>query len=559
MTLNKRKSIIIAVVLIIIGTVTFVWVRSFVFSNMGLSINKKIQSLELSGFNVRYDSISIDWIRNTIEIDRLLLEKNPYDTACVYPEFIAVEKVRAEGFRLFPLIFRNILSFESLFLDRPRVIMRQNSLLKLDSTSQRENEFTVRIDKVLFKDGDFTYTDSVHCKMITGFKSDLSIDELEMDFHVDRPFEYHAKWLTLDSSQVKMPIEFYTFQIQKAKFDFENKFFQADSIRILPDLGRIEFGRKHGSEIDRFEGLIPFVKLNDFSLSFLDSTQVQAKVAEVQFYLKIFRDKSLPFVRKIKLLPMEQIAELPFGLIIDSLKVTKSYVQYEELVDHAPDAGRIFFDNLYAVLLNINNRNPKENTQLSAQANLLGEGNVNLFVTFPADMKKRATLVGTIKDFSIPKINSMLTPSTNIKVESGEMKKLSFNFTFNAIRSDGEIELNYEDLKLVTFKETDDKKKVEDLEKDNFKTFIMNTFIFRKTMDEDVPEEKRTGTVMFVRDDSRSVFNFWVKSVVSGIKSAYNLDKTEAKKNERDTKKEERLSKREARKLRRAEKKRERG
>jgi hypothetical protein len=292
-------------------------------------------------------------------------------------------------------------------------------------------------------------------------------------------------------------------------------------------------------------------------MTFLDSTNVKAGGAEIQIYLKIFRDKRLRFVKKAKLLPMAQLAEFPFGLFIDSLKIIKSYVEYEEYPEGGTETGLVYFDNLYATLSNINNRNPVKNMLLSAQSNLLGQGEINVFVTFPADKNKRSTIAGTIKNFSIPKINSMLTPATNIKVESGQMKELSFNFRFNAVRSDGELELNYENLKLVTFKEDPDKGDA--LEKDNLKTFIMNTFIFRKNMDEDVPEEKRTGTVAFVRDDSRSVFNFWVKSVVSGIKSAYNLDKAEAKMIEKKGKKEERLSKRAQRKLKKAEKKKERG
>jgi len=147
-------------------------------------------------------------------------------------------------------------------------------------------------------------------------------------------------------------------------------------------------------------------------------------------------------------------------------------------------------------------------------------------------------------------------------VESGKMEKLTFRFSFNETRSDGELELNYHDLKLAIFKD-EGKKKEEELEKDNLKTFIMNTFIFRTNMDEDVPQDKRTGTIAFVRDDNRSVFNFWVKSLVSGIKSAYNLDKAEAKIIERDEKredkKEQRLTKREARKLKRTDKKKDRG
>lgn len=557
MAVNKQKSIILFILILVAAGAT-IWLRSYFLNNVGVSIHEKIQALKLSGFNVRYDSLSIDWLGNVIEIDQLLLEKDPYDTLCVYPEFIKVGKVRAEGLGLISLIFRDVLTFDYVYLNGTRIIMRENSLLKLDSAAQRENEFTLRIDHVLLRSIDFTYTDSLHCEVISAFKSDVTIDKLEMDFHLEKPFSYHARRLIVDSAEINLPRQFYTFRIKRAEYDLIDESLQGDSIQILPTLGKLEFGRKWGHEIDRFEGMIPFIKANDVRMSFVDSTTLAAGGVQIQMYLKVFRDKRLRFVKKAKLLPMDQLAELPFGLSIDSLKVMKSYVEYEEFPEGGgTETGRVYFDNLYATLLNIDNRNPVRNTLLSAQSNLLGEGKLNLYVTFQADKRKRSSVAGTIKNFSIPEINSMLVPATNIKVESGKMKELSFNFTFNAVRSDGELELNYENLKLITFKESTDKGDA--LEKDNLKSFIMNTFIFRKNMDEDVPEEKRTGAVAFVRDDSRSVFNFWVKSVVSGIKSAYNLDKTEAKMTGKKEKKEERLTRRAQRKIRKTDKKKERG
>ena len=78
-------------------------------------------------------------------------------------------------------------------------------------------------------------------------------------------------------------------------------------------------------------------------------------------------------------------------------------------------------------------------------------------------------------------------------------------------------------------------------------------------MDERVDESKRTGAIGFERDEYRSIFNYWVKSLLSGIKAAYNLDKLEARKTERELRKIERLARREARKQKRAQRKREQG
>jgi hypothetical protein len=555
---TPKPKYVVATALILLCLGAFIWLRSHVIERLSASLQQRIESLNVGGLNVHYDSISVNWLTNVIEIDHLLLEKNRYDTTCIYPEFISVAKVRAEGIALLPLIFQKVLSIETLYLDSSRMVLREKSLFHLDSATQRKNEFTLKAERVIMRGADYVYTDSARCKIVTGFKSNMSIANLNIDFRANKPLEYDATAVEFEFSEVKLPEELYTFRIRQIKMDLFNKSFKADSIQVIPDVGKLEFGRRHGFEIDRFEGLVPYIKADGISFAFNDSTRVKASLAEVQFYLKIFRDKRLRFIEKSKLLPIAALRSLPFRLMIDTLKVTKSYVQYEEFAEGASEAGHIFFDKMYAVFENINSEAQTGNTRLVAHASLLGKGDVDVVVTFPLEKSKRAIVKGSIKDFNIPEINSMLTPTTQIKVESGNMKELSFNFSFNTTRSDGEIELNYENLKLITFKD-DEKTKNDEPEIDNLKTFIMNTFIFRKNMDENVPEEKRKGTIMYVRDDSRSIFNFWSKSLVSGIKSAYNLDKVEAKQSERQLKKEERLTRREARRKKKAEKKKERG
>ena len=555
---NANRWIISLLAVIAIAVAAFIWVRSYVFDKLDVSIQKRLTSLKVSGFNVRYDSLSVDWWDNVIKVQNLVMEKNAYDTTCTYPEFISASLVRAEGVRLLQLIFNNTLSVESIYLDAPRIVLRENSLLELDSVSEQQNEFTLLADHLHMRQGNLTYIDSGACKVVAEVNTDLSLAGMMLDFHVDGRLKYQAEILTMDGAEIQMPQDFYTFHVEQVKMNFLQRALAVDSIRIIPGYSKVAFGRKHGFEIDRFEGLIPHFKASNFSFSFDDTAMVKANTAEIQFYLKIFRDKRLRFVVTKKLLPVSQLRDLPFTLVIDTLRVTKSYVQYEEIAEGTDEPGRVFFDNLYAQFANVNNTSAQGEMKLTARSNLLGHGAVSLFATFPFGENKRSSLAGALEDFNLPEINPMLTPTTRMMVESGKMKRLSFEFTFSAVRADGEIDMNYEDLKLVTFKD-EEKTKGEELEKDNFKTFIMNTFVFRKNMDEDDPEDKRTGTIVYIRDDSRSIFNFWLKAVLSGIKSAYNIDKVEAKKSEREIRKEQRLSKREARKLKRAEKKKERG
>ena len=557
MSKTNRRILIVGSVLLV-AVVGFVWLRSFIFEKLDLSIQKRLTTLKVSGFNIRYDSLWVDWWENVIRIEKLTLERDAYDTTCVYPEFISVGRIRAEGIGLMQLVFQNTLSLESIFLDETRIVLRKNSVLELDTASQKDNDFTLLAEHVHIHDADFLYTDSSECRMLTHITTDISIAGLEMDFRADEPFRYGADILTMDATEIKTADDFYSFTIERARMNFDDRSFTADSIQIIPGLSKVAFGRKKGFEVDRFDGIIRYLKANDFSFSFTDTAFVKTSGAEIQFYLKVFRDKRLRFVPRKKVLPIEQLRGIPFALLIDSLRVTKSFVQYEEIAEESDEPGRVFFDNLYATVTNINNTSRDGAMQLNAQSNILGDGKLKLSASFPMQANKASRLSGSIEDFSLPEINPMLVPSTRIKIESGNMERLSFKFTYNEVRSNGEVELNYKDLKLTTFKD-EEKTKGGGLEKDNLKSFIMNTFIIRKNMDEDVPEDKRTGAIAYVRDDSKSVFNFWVKSLLSGIKSAYNLDKVEAKKSDREVKKEERLSRREARKQRRAEKKKARG
>lgn len=530
----------------------FFGARSLIFSEIQSRLDDAIEELHANGYTARYETLSVHWGKNFIELSGLVLKKAGRDSTCQQRESLTAGRIRAQGFSLLPMIFHGVLSFDRFLVDTLQVIMHKDSQLIPESSQDGENDLTLSVGSVVFRAAEFIYSDSAGCNRLADVKSDFVVEGLTLEFLQDQPFAYQVTRISVDSTEVNLPQALYTFRIRKMKWDFVKEIFRADSIKVIPQAAKFAFSRQLGFEIDRFDAFIPFIEARDLSIAFLDTSSVRASQAEIQFYLNIFRDKRRPFVQKRKPLPIHQIQDFPFALLIDSLKIRKSYVQYEEFAEEATEPGLVYFNNLYASLYNINNRATSGETTLRAQANLLGHGAIDLLVNFPLEENKSARLAGVIADFEMPEINAMLVPSTNIKVESGKMKKLSFTFAFNNTRSDGEIELNYENLKLSMLKE--DSKKKEEAEKDNLKTFIMNTFIVRKNMDEGVPEEKRTGAVGFERDPYRSIFNFWVKSLLSGLKAAYNLDKVEANNAERELKRAERLARKEAKKMKKRDK-----
>lgn len=323
MRINRRgRKALVLIVVVALVAAGMVWLRSFAFSTVAANLNERIDSLKVSGFIITYDTLLVNWRKNTIEARQVVVEKNAYDTTCTYPEFVKIGKVRAQGLRIIPLLFENILSFETLYLENSHVVMRPNSLFRLDSTARKKNQFTFSADNISMKSVHLEYLDSAACESILGLKSNLVLQGLKLNFNAGQPLAWKMATLTFDSLQLRMHRKPSTYEVLRAKVDFTKKMLDIDTIRLIPDYARLEYGRKFGYEVDRMEGVIPFVRVTGFNLT--DSSVVSARLAEMQVYLKIFRDKRLPFRKEIKLLPTTQLRDLPFDLHIDTVKLIKA-------------------------------------------------------------------------------------------------------------------------------------------------------------------------------------------------------------------------------------------
>jgi hypothetical protein len=536
----KQKRLIWAVSITILFIVGVIITRAFILNEVKTRLEQQLETLRKSGLDIQYDSIIVDWKRNKLTIQNLSIWKKAVDSICQSDEFVTTKMITVKGFRVWPLIVKSQLSFKEISIDSLHGAIRNNFRLLANTGSEKKRkEFSIQADYLKFPGLEVEYMDSTSCSLLTKVTTTITISAFGLKFFEDRSPLFNLTTVHLQDATVIMPQEFYTFSIKESILNLNLGVFNVDTLKIIPHYSTLAFGRKRGYETDRFEGVIPYINLSGISLHYQDTVHLSAQKAELQFFLKVFRDKRLPFKDKVTLLPIQQLQALPFGLQLETLTLIKSYVEYEEFADKADSAGIVFFDNLYATLNTINNTSTSAQgkTLLSAQSNFMGQGLLSVTAVCPWKSTNDYSIRGSLKDFHIPRLNSILEPTARVSATSGLMKNFTFHFTYNSKRSTGEIELNYNDLKIVTFRndETDSKKKKrkrskngyepDELKKDGFKTFILNAFIIRKDMDKKVPEAKRTGTISFERDPSKSIFNYWWKSVFSGIKSAYNLDK----------------------------------
>jgi len=539
---RQKVILILALAITLLAAAAYIG-RYYVLSRIKTKLEAQLYALRDSGYIVRYDSIAVDTRKNEVTVHRLSVKRGLDSALCASTDFFSAHFVKAQGFRLLPLILKNRLKFATIEIDSPRIVLYENFFSDTVSEKKERREFSISVDQVKLPNLNFSYHDSSACQPNTTYTSNAIIEDLILAFYKDRPAYYNISSVKGDNINIHLPSELYSISIRETTLNLAMGFFDLDTLRIIPQAGKIEFGRKMGKESDRIEGVIPYLNLYGLTVYREDSIAIKAKKMTTQLFLRIFRDKRLPFKNNYKPLPAELLNRLPFGLMIDSLIVNKSFVEYEEFVEEADSAGHVFFDDLYASILNIDNtkKHSDGKARLAASASFMGAGDLQVRSDIPWDPKKRNTLKGSLKNMDFRKLNTILEPQVKMRIESGHLNELNFNISYDNNTSAGDIELNYNDLKVVTFRTEEQIKKKNDRQKKKgnesnddekflkapLKSFVVNTFILKSNMDDGVSEEKRSGTISFERDKRKAIFNYWAKSLFSGIKSAYNIDRLE--------------------------------
>lgn len=541
---GKKFFTIIAIVVIIITAIVMIG-RFFILHKIQSKLEDQLHALRDSGYIIRYDSISIDTKKNSVAVYRLSIKRDLDSALCSTTDFFSAKYIQADGLHLLPLILKKRLSFDNIKIDSPRMVLYENFFKSRQTEKKDRREFSIAVDHIKMPHINFSYFDSTSCNPNTTYTSNVAIEDLILSFYKDRQPYYNLSSFVADSISIHLPKQFYTINVNETRLNLELGIFDLDTLRIIPHKSKLAFGREMDKETDRFEGVIPYINLYGLSIYHEDSIAITAQKMTTQVFLKAFRDKRLPFRNPYKPLPIEALYNLPIGLMIDSVIVNKSYVEYEEFADDADSAGHIFFDDIYATIKNINNTEAdrKGNITMIAASSFMGQGELKVNTVLPLNPAKQCKVKGSLQNMDFAKLNQMIEPQIKIRAEAGRLNKMDFEFTYDDDQSNGKLEMEYHGLKLVTFREEEQVEKInrrknrrkkngdseesdERVMKAPLKTFVLNVII-RKNMDDNIAEDKRTGEIGFVRDKRRSIFNYWAKSMFSGIKSAYNLDKLE--------------------------------
>jgi len=545
---TRRKLFILLFTILFFITAIVFGVRYFVFRMVKKSLYSRIQLIREKGFNISFDSVTLDPWNGHLSVRNLKAGFGKDSTQKNIE--LSVQLLLIRDINVLPFIINKELKIKDILIYRPHLIYQIKT--KFSEEEQQLLLQGIRVGHLHLSDASVILKDSTG--MDTTLSLTMSMDAKKLTFRNERDsLAWKEADVNISNAKIDVPHSFYSYSIHHVNLSLNKQVFTLDSLRIIPLYDKVTFVRKANQQVSRLDVIVPKLIVQGLILKRDREIQISARKMTLNFKIEAFRNKKYPFLKKtIAELPIQFIQKLPLQLKTDSILINDGFVRYEELADKGDSIGFVFFQNINSLILNVHNQPSKEKADdivMKTTARFMNKGDLDATFTYPADTTKPYRAEGSLKNFPIHYINSILTPATRARVESGKMNSLHFNFIYNNYRSDGMVRLNYHNLKIVSLQENKDHEKTVN----GVKTLLINTLVLKREMNSDIYDNE--GTILFYRDPRRAIFHYWWQSLFSGIKSVYGLDKIlpSTKPGEQLTKKKERKEERKMkRQIRRA-------
>lgn len=398
---------------------------------------------------------------------------------------------------------------------------------KSDTTGANESLPHTVLSFFTIRDGRFEVYDneldrsvvSIEKINVSGYDFDLKPDSADIAAMVNA-FDS----LNTSLAEITYPTAdgFYVIKLASLSLSTQESAISATGFNLIPQYSKPEFGRKFGKQTDRFDITVKKIGIEQFSMDkWLNEKQLwieQINIGGNQ--LDIYRDKNI--ARDLSIfpkLPHQAFADLDMGINIDKIKIGDTDLIYQEVAEGETEPGIVRISNGQAEVLNVSNVVSSEHVEKTMQwqvnGDLYDQGTFEVVVGFSGDHESgEFNFSGRVGQMEMSPFNQILVPNEFIRIEDGQISFSQFQVDAGADYSTGTMQLVYDDLKIALLKED----KGDELKVRSFYSSLANTAI--RLFNSDEHEAKaQSASIYFERDKNKSIINYIVKSLLSGVKA----------------------------------------
>ncbi len=516
--MKKNKPVII-VGIIVIAVLILIFSGAVLLGNY---IENELKKRQMGTFNVQSREADVNILLRRVTIKDVVAEDSTGNQKFIVPE------IQATGIHIFPFVFNDKVIINKLHIQNPVINLMQEKSDDKDQKTEKpgtENDRPIeliRIKQLEIADAEVLIQKQSSDNSDTLLTLHAGLNLWNLNIFNDREqltFGKHsAEKLQVNINNVRydLPGELYRLQFDSLNYSSEEEALSLVDLYFSSVHSKYDIAKQTGVETDWYDIVLKQFEMKGINLDALlkDTVVVFRKAVLNELTATIFRDKRPPFPDKPDTkLPMEMLKSLPFALHSDSILIKNASVVYEEHAEESTETGTVTFNRLYASIYNLGTIQDSINgqTAMSARAFIMNESLLLLEFVFPNNKYSLQYQVsGSLEPVQLTAFNPMLVPAAFVRVEEGRIKSMNFDFTYDENKSEGSLSLEYENLDISLLDKDDGSQK-------KIKTFITETFVLSK---ENLKEKNsyQEGTISAQREKKKSIFNYWWKSIFSGIK-----------------------------------------
>jgi len=322
----------------------------------------------------------------------------------------------------------------------------------------------------------------------------------------------------------------YAYQVKKMRFSTSSSELNISGMSFVPTESATRFFKN--SHADYYTIKLDSLKLNKFDFKTYSKYHklFAANLALSDGNLHLFanpipgdstKDNSPNF-------PQMLLKRLSIDLKIDTIHAKKISIFYTELNNKSKQTGTVIFANTSGYLYNITNNKAAlaQNSLATAklQSYFMNVAPLNVDFSFKlGDDNMPFSYKGSLGGIDLKKVNPISVPLGMVKISSGKVKQLTFNYTANRQQARGKLQVLYNDLRVALLKR-DSSDNTGRLKKMSIMSLFANALVIKR--DNPAPgESPRMVNIITPRQPRWSIFTFMWKSLWMGLKTCGGYDK----------------------------------
>ncbi|MGB1241499.1 MAG: hypothetical protein ACPG49_03190 [Chitinophagales bacterium] len=352
---------------------------------------------------------------------------------------------------------------------------------------------------------------------INNFRIDHSLEDQEDKLFYADDFKINAKGFRRKLVKTRS-----TLVIDEMGLDMVNAKANLKNLSIIPLHSKIELGHIVGHQTGWTS-----IQNMDVSMRGLDINALLSnrslnvkKIMVNNPFIESFMDQRLgPAPDRVLSMPQNLLKNLPMSIYIDHVEVKNGKVEYSAFGKAGAKMGVFTMDRVNASLKNLTNNHflisKESKATLQANAYVMGTGFLTLDFAFPLNSNDYGhTFSGALSEMKMADFNPILE-IVPARVDDGKINKITFSAFATDKRARGKLQFYYNDLK-VSLKD-------KNTGKVNAKQDILSFLADKLFIRDDNPKKGghfREGIIDCERNPSKSIINFWWKSILTGIVSS---------------------------------------